>query len=164
MKKISILAGVLIILATVIILFGGAFAYQYHLIQNQNLKIQNEFVSLPNYKIVALKDVIQYVDVNKNNFIKTTGMIIDLKYDTLGGDVLLSDNSGNYIIAGFGHSQASQDINILSSLKKGDNIEIEGIAQCMSSKDSYYLKNFPKNTPDKIPNIALVGDIKKFTK
>ncbi len=43
-EKISTLTGALIIVATAVVLFGGVFGWQYYLIQNSNLKPQNENV------------------------------------------------------------------------------------------------------------------------
>ena len=117
------------------------------------------------YKTVPLKDVIQYADINKVNYVKTTGTIVDLEYSDFSGSILLSDNTGNYILVVISHADMTSSNfyrNILSSLKKGDNIEVSGVV--FSTVPSDWTSQFTdsiKKLPPKIGGIMVMGLIQK---
>ncbi|MFH1968604.1 MAG: hypothetical protein ABIJ84_04415 [bacterium] len=47
-KSVSTTVGIIIILASALVLFGGVFAYQYFVMQNVNIKMQNDNAKLQN--------------------------------------------------------------------------------------------------------------------
>lgn len=94
------------------------------------------------YKSVALKDVLNYFSIYKNNYVRTTGTIFGIKYDDAGGSILLSDNSGSYLLVAICHACIANYHNILSSLKKGDRIEAMGVASFTTPSDSGLTEKF----------------------
>ena len=172
-KGISTLIGTIILLAVIIVVGGGILAYQYWWLPK--LEIANKSIPTVNnfeYKTVALKDVIGYAaDMNQNNYIKTTGTVVNVKYDNYGGTIVLSDGNNNYILAVISHAGMSEKDSpypaILSNLKSGDNIDVNGIATFTSREvlfnatkiDNTYknLLSINQNLPDEIGMVSITG-------
>jgi hypothetical protein len=115
------------------------------------------------YQIVELKDVINYADISKNNYVKTTGTIVGLEYDITGGSILLSDGANNYLLVAICHACIGNYMDILPTLKQEDKIEVSGIAFFTGPRDLDLEQKFnlPQSLPERIGMISLDG-IKKI--
>lgn len=161
--------------------FFSAGSAQYTIFQNKNTllalinartpigditNVYNQMLSTFRFienKSVKLSEVINYsFDVRVNNYVKTEGTVIGLSYDDYGGEILLTDNSGNYLLVAICHACVSQYLNILPIIKKGDTLEVKGRASFTEPKD-LNLKtkyNITQRLPEKMGMLSLEGDIK----
>jgi hypothetical protein len=113
------------------------------------------------YQSVALKDVMNYSNSEKNVYVKTSGIILGLKYDmNVGGGILLSDdlNNGNFLFVPICHACVANYVDTLAALKPGDIIEVSGTPSFTNSKDAnYYIDLNLKSAPSFPATIGMLS-------
>jgi uncharacterized protein YxeA len=110
------------------------------------------------YQSVALKDVMNYSNSEKNVYVKTSGIILGLRYDmSVGGEILLSDNSnsGNFLLVPICHACVANYIDTLATLKPGDKIEVSGTPSFTVPKDANYYSDLNLKSAPSFP--ATIG-------
>ena len=109
-----------------------------------NKEVVEHYLSVqgnPTYKTVELSDVINFSSISVNNYIITKGTVVFVKG---GADVsnppslVLSDNSGHYIIIPVAHAFYGEWGPLFSKLKVGDTVQAWGIAEQLDVVSSFY--------------------------
>lgn len=113
-------------------------------------------VESADYKTVKLAEVINNSDISKNNHVRTQGIVVGAEYGEYGGDILLTDGSGNYLLVAICHACIHYFAGIMPSVKRGVAIEIAGIASFTAPPELDLEQKF--NLPEKLPErIGMIG-------
>ena len=133
-----------IVLIVLVVVLAGALGY-VTLVKKSALKENVEYhlaiQGNPSYKTVALSDVINFSSISVNNYATTNGTIVFVEGRTDGANyprLVLSDNSGHYIIIPVAHAFYGDFGPVFSKLKVGDVVQVWGIAERLDVVSSMY--------------------------